>query len=144
MPALNTPIEVDVLDDVGMQLTTDTVFNDRALKETIDNEAFMNQVLDVYIHPSSEENGPNHTIVNVNGVNQPVFFGQPNRIKRKYVEVLARMKETRYHQPTANPLNPESGNALIPRTLQVYPFQVIRDPHPKGAAWLAQIMAEVA
>lgn len=144
MSTLNTPIEVDVLGDIGLQLTTDTVHNDRALKETVDNEAFMNETLLVYVHPSSEENGPNHTIINVNGVNQPIIFGQDNRMRRKYVEVLARMKETRFSQPAQNMLNPEAGNALIPRTLQVYPFEVRHDPHPKGRAWLNQILQEAA
>lgn len=144
MTTLNTPIEVDVLNDIGLQLTTDTVHNDRALASVLSDEAFMNEVVHVYVHPTSDEQGANHFTLNVNGTNQPVVCGSVTPMRRKYLEVLARMKETKFSQPPQNLANPEAGNVLIPRTIQVHPFEVRQDSNPKGRAWLNQILQEAA
>lgn len=108
------------------------------------DEAFMEERVTIVIHPTTDENQPGHVILNVNGVNQPVVRGVPTTIKRKYLEVLARMKETKYSQPQRDMANPEYGNQVIGRTALVYPFDVQEDANPKGRAWLQNIMAEPA
>lgn len=135
---------LEVADDIGLELTTDTLHNDAALRKVLEDEKFMNEVLHVYVHSASDENAPNHFILNVNGTNQPVFCGQVTPMRRKYVEVLARLKETKFTQPPQNLANPEASNTLIPRTIQYHPFDVRRDPNPLGRAWLNQILAEMA
>ena len=114
------------------------------LKSVIDSEAFMQELVDVYVHHGSNPDEPGHILLNVNGTNMPVIRGQVTTMKRKYLEVLARMKETRYTQPPMNYANPEGSNQLLPRTSQVYPFDVQRDPNPKGRAWLQNILAEAS
>lgn len=107
------------------------------------NEAFMNELVVVYIHPSSDENQPTHVILNCNGTNQPVIRGIPTRVKRKYVEILARMKETRYRQSTPNPSAPDEIH-MHANSGYVYPFDVMEDDNPRGRAWLNHVMAEAA
>lgn len=106
-------------------------------------ESFMNEPVTVEIHTTTDENQPPQVIVNVNGVNMVFFRGIPTVAKRKYVEVLARMKETKYTERLANPMDPSSIEH-IPRTVLVYPFSVLEDKNPKGRAWLAHVMAEPA
>jgi hypothetical protein len=107
-------------------------------------EAFMHEELVINVaEPLSEEEG-RHVVLNVNGTVMPIERGKDVMVKRKYVEVLARCKETRYKQPTRDMGNPEAGNQLIGRTALTYPFAVIEDRNPIGRAWLKAVLAEAA
>jgi len=136
--------KVVVADDIGLALGIDNIRADHTLAAVLDQAKFMEEVCDVYVHSGSNETDPGHFILNVNGINQPVFRGQVTPMRRKYLEVLARMKETKFSQPARDSGNPEPGNALIPRTMQVHPFEVRNDPNRLGPAWLRQILAEAA
>lgn len=108
---------------------------------TVAEEAFMNELVEIEVAPTTDDNAPSSFVLNVNNVNQPIMRGVPIKVKRKYVEVLARCKETRHTQPVRDMTNPEAGNALIGRTALAYPFQVLQDSG-KGMAWLRAVMAE--
>ena len=133
-----------VADDSGVVLGVDHISADHTLEQVIAEAKFMEEICDVYVHSSANENDPPHFILNVNGINQPVFRGQVTPMRRKFIEVMARMKETKFSQPAMNMANPEAGNVVIPRTMQVYPFDVRRDPNRMGPAWLSHILAEAA
>lgn len=107
------------------------------------DEAFMNEMVTVYVHSTTDENQPTQFILNCNGVNQPVVRGINMDIKRKYVEILARMKETKYTQVTPNPAAPDVSE-LRARHGLVYPFDLIQDRNPRGRAWLSNVLAEPA
>jgi hypothetical protein len=136
--------KVKIADDLNTELTIEKVTQDADLKQLARDAAFMEEEVVIEIVSATTENDPPCVVLNVNGVNQPVWRGVPSPIKRKYLEVLARMKETRYSQLATNYINPEVSNALQPRTGIVYPFQVISDKNPKGAPWLRRILAEAA
>lgn len=137
--------EINVLDDVGLQLNPESITADRQLAAIASDEAFMNEVLQVYVHEPQDPEAPTQFILNVNGTNQPVFCGVTTPLKRKYVEVLARLKETKYSQRQQDLANPEHSNALVPRSIQVHPFQVQHDPSgARGDKWLRQILSERA
>lgn len=106
-------------------------------------EAFMNEVVTIMVHSTTDENQPSQFILNCNGVNQPVVRGMEMAIKRKYVEILARMKETKYTQHVPNPAAPDVSE-LRARHGLVYPFDLIKDANPKGRAWLSHVLAEPA
>lgn len=129
---------IEVGDD---QPDIQTVAETADFASLISNETFMNEMVTVLVHESTDPNQAPHIILNVNGTNMPVIRGTPTRMKRKYLEVLARMKETRYEQKTPNPSEPER-IIMNPKTAQVYPFAVIEDRNARGAAWLANVMAE--
>lgn len=131
---------VELLDD---EPTIDAVSADKDLNQLFSQEKFMEEEVKVEVHPSSNENEPPHFILSVNGMNMPVVRGYPTRMKRKYLEVLARMKETKYTQQTPNPMQPDNIQ-MIPRTVNVYPFTVLEDANPRGHAWLRNVMAEPA
>lgn len=130
---------VDVHDD----LTVDPIVT-QEFDQTISEEEFMNELLVIEISPSTSEEDNPIVPLNVNGNPHPVARGFPVEIRRKFVEILARCKETKYKQPTRDMMNPEAGNALIGRTALTYPFQVLEDKNPKGRAWLQAVLAENA
>lgn len=131
---------VEVHDD---QAHVDPVSLVTDFKDVANSEAFMNELVTIEVNASTDENQPPHIIVNVNGTNMPIMRGVPTQVKRKYVEVLARMKETRYNQFTPNPSAPDQIE-MRARTALAYPFNLIEDSNPKGRAWLQHILAEPA
>jgi hypothetical protein len=131
---------VEVRDD---EPTVEPVSGNVDFRELMTNESFMNEPVTILVHSTTDENQPPHVIVNVNGTNQPIVRGYPTQVKRKYVEVLARMKETRYSQRTPNPSAPDQIE-MVARHGLAYPFDLVEDPNPKGRAWLQNVLAEAA
>jgi len=107
----------------------------------IEMEAFMNDMLLIIVHESPLEGQLEVIAPQVNGVNQPIVRGKETRVKRKYVEALARSTVTNYRQTTPDASKPDNIQ-MIPRTSVTYPFSVLHDPHPKGREWLKQLTAQ--
>lgn len=138
--AKNSNQGVEVLDDTP---AIETVSENVDFRTLASNEAFMNEIVTVLVHSSTNENEPPHIIVNCNGTNQPIVRGIPTKLRRKYVEILARMKETRYNQITPNPAAPDVTHMHARHGL-VYPFELLEDVNPRGRAWLTNVLAEPA
>jgi hypothetical protein len=122
-------IEVDVV--TGANISSDAL----AL------EAFMNEVVTVVVAESNNEEDLPVVVVGVNGINQPIVRGIPTPVKRKYVEALARAKETKYRQTLSDPSDPGS-IVQVPKTALAYPFHVEQDANPNGRAWLRNILQQ--
>jgi hypothetical protein len=131
---------IEILDDTP---TIDPVSQVADLRELAASEAFMNEMVEVMVHSSTDENQAPHVILNCNGTNQPIMRGVPTRVRRKYVEILARMKETKYSQVTRNPAAPDQID-MIARHGLAYPFEMLSDENPRGRAWLSNVLAEPA
>lgn len=131
---------VEVLDDAPV---IETVSESKDFGQLAADESFMNELVTVMVHASTDENQAPHIIVNCNGTNQPIVRGVPTKIRRKYVEILARMKETKYTQVTPNPAAPDVSE-LRARHGLAYPFEVMEDPNSRGRAWLSNVLAEPA
>ena len=105
-------------------------------------EEFMNQLCTIVMAPSTEDAALEIETPQVNGINQPIIRGVPVKVKRKYVEALARNRLTRYEQQTPDPTRPESIQ-MIERTAIKCPFTVIEDPAGDvGREWLKAIIAQ--
>lgn len=131
---------VEVIDDAPV---IETVAESKDFRQLAADEAFMNELVTVMVHATTDENQAPHIIVNCNGVNQPIMRGVPTKMRRKYLEILARMKETKYTQVTPNPAAPDVSE-LKARHGLAYPFEVTDDPNPRGRAWLTNVLAEPA
>ena len=131
---------IEILDDTP---TVDPVSQVVDLRELAASEVFMNEMVEVMVHSSTDENQAPHVILNCNGTNQPIMRGVPTRVRRKYVEILARMKETKYSQVTRNPAAPDQID-MIARHGLAYPFEMLSDENPRGRAWLSNVLAEPA
>lgn len=138
--AKNSNQGVEVLDDTPV---IETVSENVDFRTLASNEAFMNEIVTVLVHSSTNDNEAPHIIVNCNGTNQPIVRGMPTKMRRKYVEILARMKETRYNQITPNPAAPDVSQMQARHGL-VYPFELLEDANPRGRAWLTNVLAEPA
>ena len=111
-------------------------------EDKLELEKFMNEELEILVYEPYEEGQEQIVQLAVNGVNQFVPRGIPTRVKRKYVEVLARSRKVTV---TANGYKDPRGEAK--NTVHFaqglnYPFQVLSDQNPNGPAWLKKILAE--
>lgn len=104
-------------------------------------EDFMNDKLLIYVHPSPNKEDNPVIVPIVNGVTQPIFRAKKTWVKRKYVEVLARNRVTRFEQKVPDPTKPENF-VMQPDTVVKDPFTVHEDPDPRGGPWLHAILSE--
>ena len=114
---------------------------DIANGDAVELERFMNEHVLVRVHDSNDENAVQAIPLGVNGITQWVMRGAPQEIRRKYVEVLARARQTTYKQSA--PRVELTDSRPEPKTAMSYPFSVERDTS-KGMAWLREIMAQKA
>ena len=140
MPSRKKTVGVEITDD---QVDVEPVSQNVDFKQLAAEESFMNEPVTILVHTTTDENQPPHVVVNCNGVNQPIMRGVPTEVKRKYVEILARMKETKYTQVTPNPNTPDVSE-MQARTALSYPFDLIEDKNKKGKGWLQNVLAEPA
>lgn len=107
----------------------------------IADEAFMEQRVTIMVYPPQQEGDLEIICPSVNGVNQPIFRGKPQTVKRKYVEALARTRTSRYTQEF-HPTERDKYKMVEHKAL-TYPFALIKDPAgTKGQVWLDKILAE--
>lgn len=108
----------------------------------LDELAFMEEKIEVMVHESTDKNAQPVVEAWCNGRSQFFLRGVPVAVKRKFVGVLARAKETSYTQQeiTANDGSRTIRN--IPHTALKTPFSVMADPNPRGADWLRKTLAE--
>lgn len=132
----------------GIEITDDapvieTLTETKDFSTLASEESFMNELVTITVHSTTDENQSPQVIVNVNGTNQPIIRGYPTSVRRKYVEVLARMKETKYSQITRNASAPDQID-MVARHGLCYPFDLVEDTNPRGRAWLQHVLAEPA
>lgn len=119
----------------------DTVSQDEALrlKDVAELEAFMNERVLVQVPRDTNPEAPPVVILSVNGRNQVVPRGNtPVFMRRMYLEVLARMKQSNFSQEVQEGV--EKRIITHEHEALVYPFNVLLDPNPKGPAWLMRVM----
>jgi len=110
----------------------------------VDALKFNEDVLEILLEPSSEENAPMVIDVSVNGETVWIMVGQNVSLKRKFVEVLMRSKpvsvRTEHEDIGAKIIN----NRIIRNTRAKYPMSILRDPaQGKGMEWMRRIRAEL-
>lgn len=115
---------------------------DRATDEKFKELQFMEDTLTVRIHESSNPMDAPIPAVWNDGVSQYFIRGQEQNVKRKFVEILARLKKTTYSQQKRVNAVGDEEYVQIPHTSLLYPFAVIADPSPRGSAWLRSVMQE--
>jgi hypothetical protein len=107
----------------------------------VEQEKFMNEIVEIFVHPTREGGSLDVITPNVNGINQPIIRGVDTEVRRKYVEALARCHSIKYEQRIQNPSQPENIQ-MVEKKVPDYPFDVIRDTQ-KGKEWLKRIYASV-
>ena len=104
--------------------------------------AFNEEPVDVVVHESTDKNEQMLVDVYCNGVPQRFIRGQQQTVKRKFVEILARARQTSISTTTAaQGQDGEVVNRVNKYTAVRYPFSVVYDPSPKGRDWLKKVLA---
>lgn len=104
--------------------------------------AFMEEPVEITVHESTDINAENPVQLICNGINQFVVRGVPQTIKRKYVEILARAKQTNINTTEMLDGNGDRAIRIGKHTGLRYPFSVVQDTNPRGAAWLRNVLAD--
>ena len=109
-------------------------------KKTLDAVVFMEEPVKIMVHESTDENAQPVVDVYCNGIPQRFVRGMEQVVKRKFVQILINARTTTVRTRTGV----EGGNVVnqITRHTAVrYPFSVIEDRNPRGAAWLREALA---
>lgn len=113
-----------------------------AMVEKHANELFMRDKLLVKILDTHEKNADPRFFVSVNGQSVVFVRGQQKWVPRYIVEGLARAKPIAYGNEE---YTTQEGIRAVRHPKQIglrYPFTVLSDPHPRGADWLAHVIAQ--
>lgn len=105
-------------------------------QELIFNEEFV----EVMVHESTDENAENPIFTACNGVSQYFFRGEVQRVRRKYVAILASCKEHAVSTPNYTAQDGSRAMGIRRVSSLKYPFSIISDPNPRGAAWLKGLL----
>jgi len=101
--------------------------------------AFNEELVRVVVHESTDPSAEPLVDLYCNGTPQRFFRGQEQVVKRKYVEILARARQTSISTQVATH-GDDTVNRVNKHTAVRYPFAVLEDRNPRGAAWLKQVM----
>jgi hypothetical protein len=115
---------------------------EKGLLDGIDVEKFMADELVIVIHKSTDKNALERVPVGVNG--EQAWLPRDTKIKipRRFVERLARAQEATFRTDDNPDPRMDEGKIIRRTNGQVFPFQVIYDPSPRGRAWLAKVTRE--
>jgi len=115
---------------------------ERFNKSYLDELSFMEEYVEVYLNRGREKHAPLFEQVGVNGQIIWIQVETPTRIKRKYLEVLARSMPMDVRTQSGE----DAGDAItfnrVERSLSSNFSFSVTDPNPKGAAWLAKVRRE--
>ncbi len=104
---------------------------------------FNEDTLTIRLERSSEKNAPQVVSVAVQGVEAWIPVGKPWKVKRKFVEVLARAKKDSIETESKEVDGDELTRNLVHRfSSNQHPFSVLHDPSPLGPEWLTRLIAE--
>lgn len=101
--------------------------------------AFMEEYVDVMVHESTDPNAEPIVDVYCNGIPQRFIRGNTQKVKRKFVEILANARQTSIKTNVRND-GDNVYNRIDKHTALRYPFSM-QDSNPKGQAWLKALLA---
>ncbi len=120
----------------------DQATDDPSFIDKMEMEKFMNEVVTVHISETSDKFADPNFAISVNGRTEVFFRNQEKKVKRKFVEGLARARPVHFGNEETKDQN---GNMTFhwpsQRGLR-YPFSVIEDKNPKGREWLSNLLRQ--
>ena len=114
-------------------------------KSKLEMEMFMEEVLEIIVHDTTDPNADPIPHVCVNGVNQYFIRGQRQQVKRKYVQLLFRPKTTTFGLEMFKNAVGDDAYRYPAHTAPEIQATIIHDPSgSRGLAWLDGLRAEAA
>ena len=129
------PVEIDIIPGATGKAKGQGGLSAHA-QELIFNE----ELVEVMVHESTDENAENPIFTACNGVSQYFYRGIPQQVKRKYVAILASCKEHAVSTPEYTAKDGSRAMGIRRVSSLKYPFSIISDPNPRGAAWLKSLL----
>ena len=115
----------------------------RPSKEKLDTLSFMEEIVTVIVHDSTNPTDDPHPVVWNSGIRQQFERGAEQKVKRKFVWVLANARKTTYSQEKYKDAQGAEAYRNIPHTALMYPFSVIDDSE-KGKTELRKLLSQTA
>lgn len=109
----------------------------------IEDEAFMNEVVEIMIDADEDPNAPVFLQTGHNGIDQYIQRGVPQRIKRKFLYSLVAAKRTQFACAFGKDNGGNEFNRMQGRTNTTHRLNVLDDT-PKGRAAFARWMQSPA
>ena len=113
--------------------------------------AFLEEKVTVILAEDNGKNPEKYVFCSANGVGpgpngvKYIPRGVPVTIARKFLEVLVKARPVTYkNNEYVDLATGERKVEQIARSSQLYPFQVVHDPNPKGVQWLTNLFARRA
>lgn len=123
-----------------------TVTPEQAFQNKLELERFMQEELEILVsEPQHPESGESWYVgLRVRDRAHYVFRGEPIKVRRMYVEVLARCRAASVSARGYKRADGEAINVVNKQTRALeYPFQVLHDPSGvKGHNWLRKILRD--
>lgn len=104
--------------------------------------SFMEEKVVLMVHEASDPNAEKRVFLSVNGRSVWLERGINYIVARKYVEVLARAKPQGIQTISAKDADGNHTTHIRKTRSLAYPFSVLQDKNPNGAAWLRDLMAQ--
>ena len=101
--------------------------------------AFMEELVEVEVHESTDPNAELIVDLYCNGTPQRFIRGQAQTVKRKFVQILAQTRPTAVTSSVRKE-GDQVFNRVNKHTAMRYPFRVVRDDNPRGRDWLRQVL----
>lgn len=122
-------------------IVTEPVYSTKQL----DDEAFMQQPVEIHMHDAPDENEQQVVEVTVNGVYRMIPRGTTTTIPRMHVGALCDAKQQRVQQKRIVGSDGSMAYQEQVVTRLTYPFSVVHDPAGrKGADWLKSKLTATA
>ena len=120
----------------------ETVSETLAINRKLEMMAFMEEPITIIIHETTDKNAEKHIFLQVNGQGAgPNGFpfvprGREVTIKRKFVAVLAQARPVAVWTEETTDRDGYRASLIKRSSALAFPFRVVRDDNPRGAAWL--------
>lgn len=118
-----------------------------------DEIQFMESPVTVIFQPSSQQFAPPFVDCFCQGKGIEVLMGdrwvewkqvpvgESVTVKRKYLDIIGRAKETILKTKVVTEANKDPQNTITRTVVLKHPFSVQHDPHPRGAKWLMELLS---
>ena len=146
--------EVDIVEELARALRSvgdaKDALDDRELevidkppsKEKLEALAFMEEEVIIKVHDTTDPNAVPVPPVWNDGRVQYFIRGQEQKVKRKFVERLARAKLTTFTQREEFDATGSRTFVQVPHTSLLFPFELVEDKNPKGRDWLRTVLRD--
>ena len=134
---------VEVRPDGGADAPKITPMSDKVDAKYVEDLAFMEEEVELMLHPSIDPNDTTRIAgpCIVNGVGLYIPKGEWVKVKRKYLAVILRARQTNWTFTAIQGANGGTKNMEHAIQNARYSIAGIRDMNPKGAGWLQSIQS---